>query len=471
MAKKLWGGRFGRATHPLLEAFSASLSLDRELAEADVEGSLAHARMLLSGRFLTSREFLSIQRGLKAILADLRKGRFPFRASDEDIHMAVEAALTRRIGASAKKLHTARSRNDQVATDLRLWCRRAVDRLDGNLLALMKGLLACAQKNAQLVIPGYTHLQRAQPVLLAQHLLAYVEMLERDRGRLADCRRRLNRLPLGSGALAGTTLKIDRERVQRDLGFDGLCENSMDAVSDRDFAVELLAALALLMAHLSRFSEDLVLWASGEWGLVRLADEWSTGSSLMPQKRNPDLLELVRGKTGRVYGDLFALLTILKGLPLAYNRDLQEDKRPLFDGVKTALASTKVLAAFVPSLKFDRKAAARLLEGGFLDATAAAEYLVKKKLSFREAHEVVGGLVKKAEARGAALKDLPLKEWRAASPLFQRNILHALDPAQVVRAYSSAGSAGTKEVQKALARWEARLGIAKKAKNKKLKIV
>ncbi|MCC8179537.1 MAG: argininosuccinate lyase, partial [Planctomycetes bacterium] len=299
---KMWKGRFKSSTHPLMEAFGQSISFDKELAEQDVRGSLAHANMLASIGLLSKREQREIQKGLETILADIRSGSIQFNPANEDIHMSVEAELTARIGEPAKKLHTARSRNDQVATDLRLWCRDKQDRIDSLLLNMMAALVAVAEREKNLVIPGYTHLQRAQPVLLAHHLLAYVEMFSRDRERLADCRKRTNRLPLGSGALAGTTLPIDRNMVAKELGFENLSENSMDAVSDRDFVVEFLSCLSLIAVHISRLSEDVILWTSSEWGLAKLDDAWSTGSSIMPQKRNPDLLELSRGKTGRVIG-------------------------------------------------------------------------------------------------------------------------------------------------------------------------
>ena len=450
---KMWKGRFSAATHPLLETFSESLSFDRELAQVDIRGSCAHARMLAHVGLLTAKERDAILKGLDDIRQDIETGRFEYRAADEDIHMAIEGELTRRIGEPAKKLHTARSRNDQVATDMRLWCREAVDTLDTGLKTLQRRLLAKAREYRDTVVPGFTHLQRAQPVLLAQHLLAYVEMFGRDRERLADARARINRMPLGSCALAGTTLPIDRTFTMKALGFEALCMNSMDAVGDRDFCVELVAALALVMAHISRLSEDVILWSSSEWGLVTLADEWSTGSSIMPQKRNPDVCELARGKSGRVYGALMALLTLIKGLPMTYNRDLQEDKPQVFDAVRTAGITVTTLAGFVPSLAFNSDAARRMLTGGFLDATVVAEYLVEKGLPFRSAHEVSGRLVRLCEDRGGALSELSLEDFVAESPLFEPDIFKRLDPERVVKAYCSAGSAGTREVAKSLARW------------------
>lgn len=454
---KMWKGRFASGTHPLLEQFSESISFDSELAHVDIRGSKAHAAMLAKVGLLTNAELAAIHKGLDGIRVDIAEGRFEYRASDEDIHMAIEGELTRRIGEPAKKLHTARSRNDQVATDFRLWCREAVDMLGAELKTLQQRLVALAEVNRNMVIPGYTHLQRAQPVLLAQHLLAYVEMFDRDRERLMDARKRINRLPLGACAMAGTTLPIDRHFVQKELGFDALCMNSMDAVSDRDFSIELVSALALVMAHISRFSEDVILWASCEWGLVTLADEWSTGSSIMPQKRNPDICELARGKTGRVYGSLMALLTLVKGLPMTYNRDMQEDKPQVFDAVRTVGMTLATVAGFVPSLSFNSEAAARMLTGGFLDATVMAEYLVEKGLPFRSAHEVSGTLVRMAEDRDLTLSAIPLSDMQGVCELFAKDIFARLDPQKVVRAYRSAGSAGTREVGKALTRWKRRL--------------
>ncbi len=322
---KMWKGRFKSATHPLMEAFGQSISFDQELGRQDVAGSLAHAKMLAGVGLLSRKDWQAIKQGLEAIGRDIAEGRMRYDPANEDIHMSIEAELTKRIGEPAKKLHTGRSRNDQVATDLRLWTREKQDALRERLRALMLSLMDVAARERETVIPGYTHLQRAQPVLLAHHILAYVEMFGRDRERLLDCRKRTNRLPLGSGALAGTTLPLDREAVRKELGFDSLCENSMDAVSDRDFVIETLSCLSLVAIHASRLAEDVILWTSSEWGLAKLDDAWSTGSSIMPQKRNPDLLELARGKTGRVAGALVSLLMTVKGLPMTYNRDLQED--------------------------------------------------------------------------------------------------------------------------------------------------
>lgn len=455
---KLWKGRFKSATHPLMEAFGQSISFDKELAGQDVRGSLAHAKMLAAVGLLSKREHQAIRKGLEEIGRDIAAGTFAFDPANEDIHMSIEAELTARVGEPAKKLHTGRSRNDQVATDLRLWTRERQDAISERLRLLMLALVETAEREKSLVMPGYTHLQRAQPVLLAHHLLAYVEMFGRDRERLADCRKRTNRLPLGSGALAGTTLPLDRDLVRRELGFDSLCDNSMDAVSDRDFVVETLACLALVAVHASRLAEDVIHWTSSEWSLAKLDDAWSTGSSIMPQKRNPDLLELTRGKTGRVVGSLVAMLTILKGLPMTYNRDLQEDKEPLFDAVRTVEAVLECLAAFFPTLRFDAARAAAMLQGGFLEATVLAEYLVEKGLPFRSAHEVSGKLVRLAEDSGRGLRELTPAEMRSASELLSGDIYRRLDPARVPDAYRTAGAAGPKGVARALGQWKKRLG-------------
>lgn len=454
---KMWKGRFKSATHPLMEAFGQSISFDQELGRQDVAGSLAHAKMLHAVGLLSKKDYHAIRKGLESIRRDMENGVMQYDPANEDIHMSVEAELTTRIGEPAKKLHTGRSRNDQVATDLRLWAREKQDGIMKRLRALMLALMEVAREEREMVIPGYTHLQRAQPVLLAHHLLAYVEIFGRDRERLADCRRRTNRLPLGSGALAGTTLPLDRDMVRRELGFDALCENSMDAVSDRDFVIETLSCLSLIAVHTSRLAEDVILWTSSEWNLARLDDTWSTGSSIMPQKRNPDLLELTRGKTGRVVGALMSMLMTVKGLPMTYNRDLQEDKEPLFDAVRTVDFVLECLAAFFPTLRFNRERAAEMLQGGFLDATVLAEYLVEKGLPFRSAHEVSGILVRRAEDTGRQLRDLSHDEMRAASPLIGIDVYKRLDPARTPGSYASRGSASPRSVSRSLTAWKKRL--------------
>ncbi|MBN2711918.1 MAG: argininosuccinate lyase [Planctomycetes bacterium] len=454
---KLWKGRFKGGTNPLMEAYSESISYDRELAEVDIQGSLAHGKMLASVGLMSKKDYAAIRKGLGEVLNIIKSGKAKFDTADEDIHMSVEKMLIARVGEAAKRIHTARSRNDQVATDLRLWTRGKIDLIDSLIANVQRALVNLAAKNDKLVIPGYTHLQRAQPVLVAQHLLAYVEMFGRDRERLTDARKRVNRMPLGSGALAGTTLPIDRHMVMRELGFEALCENSMDGVSDRDFVIEVLAALSTLFIHLSRFSEDIILWSSSEWGLIKLDDAWSTGSSIMPQKRNPDLLELTRGKTGRVVGSLVSILMTVKGLPMTYNRDLQEDKEPIFDAVKQAEGALACIAGFVPTIKFEEKVAASMLVGGFLDATVLAEYLVEKGMPFRVAHGVSGRLVRHCEEKGLRLCEVDMKTMQAESKLIGKDIYKCLDPANTPKAYKSAGSAGHKEVGKAIRKWKARL--------------
>ncbi len=454
---KMWKGRFAAATHPLMEAFGASIAFDRELGKEDVQGSLAHAKMLCAAGLLTKKEHAAVKSGLEAIAKDIAAGTLLYDPANEDIHMSIEAELTKRIGEPAKKLHTGRSRNDQVATDLRLWCRGKQDALLARLRGVMVALMELARRERNLVIPGYTHLQRAQPVLLAHHLLAYVEMFGRDRERLEDCRRRTNRLPLGAGALAGSTLPLDREMVRRELGFDALAANSMDAVSDRDFVIETLSCLSLMAVHTSRLAEDIVLWTSSEFGLAKLDDAWSTGSSIMPQKRNPDLLELTRGKTGRVVGSLVSLLVTVKGLPMTYNRDLQEDKEPLFDAVRTMDFVLECLTEFLPTLSFSAERAAAMLRGGFLDATVLAEYLVERGMPFRSAHEVSGTLVRLAEDSGRELRDLTHEEMRAASPLIGIDVYKRLDPAKTPGSYATEGAASPRSVSRALTAWKKKL--------------
>ena len=389
----MWHGRFTKDPSARLRAYGESVSFDRRLALHDIEGSKAHAEALRKAGLLSPRELSAIKRGLDAIAKEIRAGRFVWREELEDVHMNIEAALTKKIGAAGAKLHTARSRNDQVATDLRLWMRDETAALIASVRRLQKSLVGLATRAGDAIMPGYTHLQRAQPVPAAHHVLAYVEMLDRDAGRLADAARRANVLPLGSGALAGSTIVLDRGLVARQLGFDAVSQNSMDAVSDRDFACEFLSACAITGMHLSRLCEDTILWASTEFGFLRLSDEHTTGSSLMPQKKNPDIAELARGKTGRLYGNLLSLLTTLKGLPLSYNRDLQEDKEPVFDSADTLGASLEILAEMFGAARWETKRMAVAADDALLVATDWADYLVRKGLPFREAHKVVGKLV------------------------------------------------------------------------------
>ncbi|MEQ1879967.1 MAG: argininosuccinate lyase, partial [Burkholderiales bacterium] len=386
---KTWSGRFSEPVSELVKRYTASVTFDHRLAEFDIRGSLAHARMLRTVGVLSAGDLADIERGMTQISEEIRADKFPWSIDFEDVHLNIEKRLTDLVGDAGKRLHTGRSRNDQVATDIRLYLRWASDEIIALIRGFQTSLLDLATQHTETLMPGFTHLQVAQPVSFAHHLLAYYEMVERDAARFADARRRINRLPLGAGALAGTTFPIDRQRVAKELGFDGLCENSIDAVSDRDFAIEFCAAGAILMMHLSRLSEELILWMSPRFGFIQLADRFCTGSSMMPQKKNPDVPELVRGKTGRVNGHLVALLTLMKGQPLAYNKDNQEDKEPLFDTVDTLLATLRIYADMIGGIVVNKEAMRRAVSEGYATATDLADYLVKKGLPFREAHEAV----------------------------------------------------------------------------------
>ena len=457
----MWHGRFSKDPSARLRAYGQSVSFDQRLALQDIAGSKAHAAALRKARLLTPNELKSIHRGLESIAREIRAGKFVWREELEDVHMNIEAALTKKIGAAGAKLHTARSRNDQVATDLRLWMREATADLVSAVRGLQKSLVGLAVRGGDAIMPGYTHLQRAQPVLAAHHVLAYVEMLERDAGRLADAARRANVLPLGSGALAGSTIVLDRRFMARQLGFDDVSQNSMDAVSDRDFACEFLSACAITGMHLSRLCEDTILWASSEFGFLALSDAHTTGSSLMPQKKNPDIAELARGKTGRLYGNLLSLLTTLKGLPLAYNRDLQEDKEPVFDSADTLGASLEILAEMFGAARWDKRRMAAAADDALLVATDWADYLVRKGLAFREAHRVVGTLVALSVQRGVTLRDLSLGDLQAESKLFKADAMKCLDAARSLRARTAEGAPSPKRVAARLAWWGKRLASAK----------
>jgi len=429
--------------------YSASIAYDRRLYRQDIAASSAHARMLAKQGIIPADDAASIVRGLEEIRSEIERGDFPFREELEDIHLNIEVRLREKIGEAAGRLHTARSRNDQIATDMRLFVMEACDDTRGAIRALQSALLELAETNVNTVIPGYTHLQRAQPILVPHHLLAYFEMLERDSHRFRDCRDRADELPLGSGALAGVPYPADREFVARELGFSRVSRNSVDAVSDRDFVVEFQAAAAMTMMHISRLSEEIILWSSDEFGFVRLPEEFATGSSIMPQKRNPDVAELARGRTGRVYGNLMAILTTLKGLPLAYNRDLQEDKQPLFDTVETLLPSLEVLSAMVPKLRIDSEKAESAAASSYTLATDLADYLVRKGMPFREAHQAVAGLVQRAQSAGRHLNDLTWDEYRACSPLFEEDVL-AIDVRTSINARDVAGGTAPGRVSAAL---------------------
>lgn len=453
----MWHGRFSKNPSARLRAYGQSVSFDRRLALHDIAGSKAHAAALRKAGLITPKELAAIQRGLDAIGREIRSGKFKWREELEDVHMNIEAALTKKIGAAGAKLHTARSRNDQVATDLRLWMRDETKVLVGAVRSLQKALIGLAARGGDAVMPGYTHLQRAQPVLAAHHLLAYVEMLDRDAGRLADAAARADVLPLGSGALAGSTIALDRAFIARQLGFSSVSQNSMDAVADRDFACEFLSACAITGMHLSRLCEDTILWASSEFGFLKLSDAHTTGSSLMPQKKNPDIAELARGKTGRLYGNLVSLLTTLKGLPLSYNRDLQEDKEPVFDSADTLGASLEILAEMFASAEWDKKRMGAAAADALLVATDWADYLVRKKLPFREAHEVVGKLVALTNKRGVTLRDLPLQDLKSACQLFGSDALRCLDASRSLSARTAEGAPSPKRVAARLAFWRKRL--------------
>ncbi|HSN19521.1 MAG TPA: argininosuccinate lyase [Usitatibacter sp.] len=456
-AGKAWSGRFAEPVDELTQRFNASVGFDRRLAEFDIQGSLAHARMLARCGILAPADLADIERGMAQILEEVRAGTFPWSIEREDVHFNIEYRLTELVGDAGKRLHTARSRNDQVATDIRLWLRSEIDGLLGLLGRVRERLLDLAERNAATLMPGFTHLQVAQPVTFGHHLMAYFEMFTRDADRLADCRRRANRLPLGASALAGTSYPIDRESVARELGFDGVCENSLDAVSDRDFAVEFLAAAALAMAHVSRLAEELVIWTNPRFGFVEIADRFCTGSSIMPQKKNPDVPELMRGKTGRVYGALVALLTVLKGQPLAYNKDNQEDKEPLFDAADTLRDVLAILAELLQGIEPRPERMMEALREGHATATDLADYLVRKGLPFRDAHEVVARAVRAADAAGKELSGLPPAELARFSPLIGPDVAAVLTPEGSAASRRHVGGTAPEAVRAAIARARKRL--------------
>ena len=454
---KPWGGRFSEATDRFVEEFTASVNFDRRLYRHDIAGSIAHARMLQKVGVLSAGECDSIIKGLQEILGEIERGDFAWTVALEDVHMNIEARLTERIGVAGKKLHTGRSRNDQVATDVRLYLRDEIDALDADLRRLQQALLDQAEREADTLMPGFTHLQVAQPITLGHHLLAWFEMLVRDRARFQDCRRRVNVLPLGAAALAGTSYPIDRAYTAELLGFDGVAENSLDAVSDRDFAIEFCAAAALLLTHLSRFSEELILWASAQFDFINLPDRFCTGSSIMPQKKNPDVPELVRGKTGRVNGDLIALLTLMKGQPLAYNKDNQEDKEPLFDAIDTARACVRAYADMVPAIEPKRDHMRRAALTGFATATDLADYLVRKGVPFRDAHEVVGKAVRYGVEQGKDLGAMQLDELRQFSKAIDQDVFGVLTLEGSVAARDHFGGTAPRQVRAAVARARTRI--------------
>jgi argininosuccinate lyase len=445
--KKAWAGRFRQQTNRLVEAFTVSVAVDRRLYSYDIQGSIAHCKALGKARVLTPSETRTIVQGLGSVKTELDRGRFRFTRQDEDIHMAIERRLTELIGPLGGKLHTGRSRNDQVALDIRLYLRDQLGQLVAHLEHFQRVLVGKARANRTVAMPGYTHLQRAQPVLLAHHLLAYVEMIERDKGRLRDASVRVNVMPLGSGALAGTNYPVDRRLTAELLGFPTLTQNSLDAVSDRDFMIEVASALAIMMMHLSRLSEELILWSSQEFRFVELPDAFCTGSSMMPQKKNPDVPELVRGKTGRVYGHLVNLLTTLKALPLSYNRDLQEDKPALFDALDTVVASVKVLTELMRRLTINRDVLKQTVQSGGMLATEVADYLVTRGVPFRDAHAITGRLVRAALDQGRELTDFSLEELQAFSERIEKGLFARLTVTAAIDRKSQVGGTAQTRVE------------------------
>lgn len=440
MSTKLWKGRFSKAANSSAEEFNASIEFDQRLYRQDIQGSIAHGKMLAKQGILTSEEALLIESALLDILKEVEEGKITFTVEQEDIHMNIESILTQRIGFAGKKLHTARSRNDQVALDIRLYLKEEIHQIEGLLETLKDTLSEIASNNQDTVMPGYTHLQRAQPVTLAYHLLAYYQMFKRDKERFEDCYKRTDCMPLGSGALAGTTYVTDRDYLAQELSFAQICPNAMDAVSDRDFAIEFLSCCSITMMHLSRFCEELILWSTTEFNFIEMDDAFSTGSSIMPQKKNPDMAELIRGKTGRVYGDLFTLLTIMKGLPLAYNKDMQEDKLPVFDAGDTLKNSINIFIEMISTMKINKAVMEKAAKTGFMNATDAADYLVSKGLAFRDCHEIIGKIVLHCVQAGKAIEELSLAELKEFSSLFEEDIYEKIDLRACIAAKKSKGS-------------------------------
>ncbi|RMG00729.1 MAG: argininosuccinate lyase [Planctomycetota bacterium] len=459
MADKPWSGVFQEATDRRVERFSESISFDRRLYAHDITGSIAHAEMLARVGLLTEQECREIKQGLREIRDEIESGRFAYRIELEDIHMHIERALIEKIGDTGRKLHTARSRNDQIATDTRLWIRDAIDRIDGLLLELQKAFVSRCDRDFDVILPGYTHLQRAQPVLAPHYWLAYCEKFQRDRERLADCRKRVNICPLGSAALAGTTLPIDRQATAAALGFERPSDNSLDSVSDRDYILEFVFDLTQTALHLSTLAEEWILWSTVEYGFLKLPQSFCTGSSIMPQKVNPDVLELIRGKTGRVVGDLQQLIVLVKGLPTAYNRDLQEDKPSLFDAFDTVEICLELAAPLVAGAELNREAIASRLEHGYLDATTLMEYLIRRGIPQRTAHGLVGKLVRKAMDKGCPLRELSLEELREAEPSLDESVSDVLGVENTVKAMQSYGSTAPDQVRHQIRRWKERLNL------------
>ncbi len=452
---KQWGGRFSESTDAFVQAFTGSVDFDQRMYAEDIAGSLAHAEMLFTQGILTEEDFNLIKEGLAAVKAEIETGNFPWSIELEDVHMNIESSLTEKIGIAGKRLHTGRSRNDQVATDIRLWLRNQLDHIDRELKRLQEGILSVAEKEHDTIMPGFTHLQVAQPITFGHHLMAWFEMIKRDRERFQDCRKRLNISPLGAAALAGTTYPIDRHLTASLLGFDAPSENSLDSVSDRDFAIEFTADAAILAMHLSRFAEELVLWATPAFDFINLPDRFCTGSSIMPQKKNPDVPELVRGKTGRVYGHLFSLLTLMKSQPLAYNKDNQEDKEPLFDTVDTILGSVRAFADMIPAISSKKENMYARTKLGFATATDLADYLVRKGMPFRNAHEVVGNAVRLGVETARDLSEMRLEELQQFSDLITEDVFEYLTLEGSVAARNHHGGTAPKQVLAAIERAKA----------------
>lgn len=447
---KLWGGRFTKETNQLVHNFNASLSFDQKFYHQDIEGSIAHVKMLAKQGILATEDRDAIIEGLEGIRRDLESGALAFTAEHEDIHSFVEAVLTERIGEAGKRLHTGRSRNDQVALDMKLYTRDEIDELDGLVKSLLEELLKLMEENLDTYMPGFTHLQKAQPITLAHHMGAYFEMFDRDRSRLSDIRKRMNYCPLGSGALAGTTYPLDREYTAELLGFDGPTLNSMDSVADRDYVIELLSALSTIAMHLSRFCEEIIIWNTNEYQFVEIDDSYSTGSSIMPQKKNPDIAELIRGKTGRVYGALVSILTTMKGIPLAYNKDMQEDKELTFDAIDTVKGCLALFTGMISSMTFKKDAMEASAKNGFTNATDAADYLVNHGVAFRDAHGIVGQLVLYCIKKGIALDDMSLEEFQAISPVFEEDIYDAISMQTCVKKRMTIGAPGQDAMKKVI---------------------
>ncbi|MFT3719712.1 argininosuccinate lyase [Pseudorhodoferax sp.] len=453
-----WSALFDEPMSELVKRYTSSVFFDKRLWQADIAGSLAHAEMLAAQQIISADDLAAIQKGMAQIAQEIESGAFDWKLDLEDVHLNIEARLTQLAGDAGKRLHTGRSRNDQVATDVRLWLRGEIDLIDGLLTDLQKALVGIAEQNADVILPGFTHLQVAQPVSFGHHMLAYVEMFARDAERMADVRRRTNRLPLGAAALAGTSYPLDRERVARTLGMEGVCQNSLDAVSDRDFAIEFTAAASLAMVHVSRLSEELILWMSQNFGFIRIADRFTTGSSIMPQKKNPDVPELARGKTGRVVGHLMGLITLMKGQPLAYNKDNQEDKEPLFDTVDTLKDTLRIFAEMVQGITVVPQAMEQAAARGYATATDLADYLVKKGLPFRDAHETVAHAVKAAQSHACDLSELPLTVLQGFHPAIEKDVYGVLSLRGSLDARGTLGGTAPAQVRAQIARHRARLG-------------